>query len=162
MTNTPRSPSTKSQASLRDTGFPEPFNGERNTTLPHPDANLSPNAVISQEDISGSRVLARTRRSFLHKHKRTISHGVITPQMAALYSSTEVLADAEASAMLDTDAPSNASQSSLPAAAAAGGRYSKDGAESFLSHSGGDLSPVTSSQSGSRRDSLFKKLGWRK
>ncbi|GKT60594.1 hypothetical protein ColTof4_00720 [Colletotrichum tofieldiae] len=158
MTNAPRSPSTKSQASLRDTGFPEPFNGERNTTLPHPDANLSPNAVISQEDISGQRVMARTRRSFLQKHKRTISHGVITPQMAALYSS-EALTEAEASAILDADAPSNASQFSLPA----GGRYSKDGAESFLSHSGGDLSPVMSAQSGGgRRDGLFKKLGWRK
>ncbi|GKT49069.1 uncharacterized protein ColSpa_09250 [Colletotrichum spaethianum] len=159
MTNAPRSPSTKSQASFRDTGFPEPFNGERNTTLPHPDANLSPNAVISQEDINGHRVMARTRRSFLQKHRRTISHGVITPQMAALYSS-EALTEAEASAILDADAPSNASQSSLHA----GGRYSKDGAESFLSHSGGDLSPVMSANSSSsgRRNSLFKKLGLRK
>ncbi|WYZ41762.1 hypothetical protein EsH8_V_000657 [Colletotrichum jinshuiense] len=156
MTNAPRSPSTKSQASLRDTGFPEPFNGERNTTLPHPDANLSPDAVISQDDISSNRVMARTRRSFLHnKHKRTISHGVLTPQMAALYSS-ETLAEAHESALLDHDAPSNASESSLPA-----GRFSKDGAESFLSRSGGDLSPVTSAQS-PRRGSLLKKLGWRK
>ncbi|KAK1506345.1 hypothetical protein CTAM01_03680 [Colletotrichum tamarilloi] len=154
MTNTPRSPSTKSQASLRDTGFPEPFNGERNTTLPHPDANLSPNAVISQEDLAGNR--ARTRRSFLQKHRRTISHGRITPQMEALYSS-EALAEAEA-AILEADVPSNTSQSSLPAA----GRMSRDDAGSMLSHSGGDLSPVTSAQSNGRKGSLFRKLGWKK
>ncbi|KAK1980928.1 hypothetical protein LZ30DRAFT_593784 [Colletotrichum cereale] len=158
MTNAPRSPSTKSQASLRDTGFPEPFNGERNTTLPHPDANLSPDAVISQDDISGQRVMARTRRSFLQKHRRTISHGVITPQMAALYSH-EALAETEAEALFDADRPSNASHFSLPV----GRPYSKDGAESILSQSGGDLSPVLSAQSGrNRRSSLLKKFGLRK
>ncbi|OLN85588.1 hypothetical protein CCHL11_05776 [Colletotrichum chlorophyti] len=154
MNNTPRSPSTKSQASLRDTGFPEPFNGDRNTTLPHPDANLSPDAVISQEDISSSRVMARTRRSFLQKHKRTISHGVITPQMTAI--STEILTDTESTAILDPDAPFNASQASLPT-----GRHSKDGADSMFSHSGGDLSPVNSAQS-SRKGSLLRKFRWRK
>ncbi|OHE99150.1 hypothetical protein CORC01_05643 [Colletotrichum orchidophilum] len=154
MNNTPRSPSTKSQASLRDTGFPEPFNGERNTTLPHPDANLSPNAVISQEDLSGNR--SRTRRSFLQKHRRTISHGRITPQMEAIYSS-EALAEAEA-AILDADVPSNMSQSSLPAAR----RISKDSTESFLSHSGGNLSPVTSVQASGRKESLLKRLGFLK
>ncbi|KAK2019131.1 hypothetical protein LZ32DRAFT_653293 [Colletotrichum eremochloae] len=158
MTNAPRSPSTKSQASLRDTGFPEPFNGERNTTLPHPDANLSPDAVISQDDINGQRVTARTRRSFLQKHRRTISHGVITPQMAALYSQ-EVLVESEAEVIFEADRPSNASHFSLPV----GRPHSKDGAESIISHNGGDLSPVLSAQSGSsRRNSLFKKIGLRK
>ncbi|KAK2021144.1 hypothetical protein LX32DRAFT_271053 [Colletotrichum zoysiae] len=156
--NVPRSPSTKSQASLRDTGFPEPFNGERNTTLPHPDANLSPDAVISQDDINGHRATARTRRSFLQKHRRTISHGVITPQMAALYSQ-EALVESESEAMFDAEGPSNASHFSLPV----GRPHSKDGAESIVSHTGGDLSPVLSAQSGrSRRNSLFKKFSLRK
>ncbi|KAF6807504.1 hypothetical protein CSOJ01_08157 [Colletotrichum sojae] len=157
MTNSPRSPSTKStksHASLRDTGFPEPFNGERNTTLPHPDANLAPNAVISQDDINSNRVMARTRRSFLHgKHKRTISHGVITPQMAAMYG--DLASDADSTAVLEHDAAFTASLASLPMS-----RPSKDGGDSLLSHSGGDLSPVTSEQG--RRSSIFRKLGWRK
>ncbi|KAI8286197.1 hypothetical protein K4K59_007085 [Colletotrichum sp. SAR11_240] len=156
MNATPRSPSTKStksQNSLRNTGFPEPFNGDRNTTLPHPDANLSPNAVISQDDIDSSKVMARTRRSFLQKHKRTISHGVITPQMAAMYREMGC-SDADSTAILEHDIHSNTSQTSLPA-----GRISKDGAESILSHSG-DLSPVTSETG--RKGSLFRKLGWRK
>lgn len=76
--------------------------------------------------------------------------------MEALYSS-EALAEAEA-AILDADVPSNTSQSSLPAA----GRMSRDDAESMLSHSGGDLSPVTSAQSNGRKGSLFRKLGWKK
>ncbi|TDZ26246.1 hypothetical protein C8034_v010727 [Colletotrichum sidae] len=153
MTNSPQSPSTKStrsSTSFRDTGFPEPFNGDRNTTLPHPDADLSPNAVISQDDLNSNRAMARTRRSFLQKHRRTISHGVITPQMAAMYSQAT-----DSTAALDHDAPFGASQSSLPT-----GRISKDGSDSVLSHNGGELSPVTSEQG--RKAGLLKKLGWRK
>lgn len=71
--------STSSRPRSRDTGFPEPFCGNRNTTLPHPDANLSPGASISADDIAEHRVVARQRR-FLDKHKRTLSHGKITPE----------------------------------------------------------------------------------
>ncbi|KAM0557208.1 hypothetical protein ACHAPJ_005472 [Fusarium lateritium] len=70
----------------RDTGFPEPFNKLRNTTLPHPDADLSPNACLTQEDIDPDRALMRTRRSFLRKKRRTLNHGRITPTSEALYS----------------------------------------------------------------------------
>ncbi|KAI0833180.1 hypothetical protein F5Y06DRAFT_280537 [Hypoxylon sp. FL0890] len=59
-----------------DTGFPEAF-AEYTTSLRHPEANVNPGACISAEDIDPSRTLHRTRRSFLGKHKRTISHGVI-------------------------------------------------------------------------------------
>ncbi|KAF4461243.1 hypothetical protein FALBO_11955 [Fusarium albosuccineum] len=76
----------KSPREPRDTGFPEPFNDVRNTTLPHPDADLSPNACISQEDIDPDRAMVRTRRSFLRKKRRTLNHGRITPQSEALYS----------------------------------------------------------------------------
>lgn len=93
------SSSASSRPRTRDTGFPEPFCGseshhasksvskalthglDRNTTLPHPDADTSPNACISQDDISVTRVLTRQRRSFLAKHKRITSHGIITPEM---------------------------------------------------------------------------------
>ncbi|KAF5026156.1 hypothetical protein F66182_1720 [Fusarium sp. NRRL 66182] len=70
----------------RDTGFPEPLNKLRNTTLPHPDADLSPNACLSQEDIDPDRALVRNRRSFLRKKRRTLNHGRITPTSEALYS----------------------------------------------------------------------------
>lgn len=70
----------------RDTGFPEPLDGVRNTTLPHPDADLSPNATISQDDISAERNIRRTRRSFLQKHRRTVSHGFISPHTEAIQS----------------------------------------------------------------------------
>ncbi|KAF4487767.1 hypothetical protein FAGAP_11381 [Fusarium agapanthi] len=70
----------------RDTGFPEPFNNVRNTTLPHPDADLSPNACLTQEDIDPDRALMRTRRSLLRKKRRTLNHGRITPTSEALYS----------------------------------------------------------------------------
>ncbi|KAI0143934.1 hypothetical protein F4776DRAFT_446139 [Hypoxylon sp. NC0597] len=60
-----------------DTGFPDAF-AEYTTSLRHPEANVNPGACISAEDIDPSRTLHRTRRSFLAKHKRTISHGVIS------------------------------------------------------------------------------------
>lgn len=70
----------------------------RNTTLPHPDADTSPNASISQDDISISRVESRQRRSFRAKHKRTISHGLITPEMEQMYSDmVAVTSDSESS-----------------------------------------------------------------
>lgn len=73
--------------------------------------------------------------------------------MAAMYG--DLASDADSTAILEHDIHSNASQASLPA-----GRFSKDGSDSILSNSGGDLSPVTSEQG--RRASLLKKLGWRK
>ncbi|KAI7786381.1 hypothetical protein LA080_003622 [Diaporthe eres] len=85
MTSMPHS-DTSSRPRSRETGFPEPFCGSRNTTLPHPDADTSPNACISQDDISISRVESRQRRSFRAKNKRTISHGLITPEMEQMYS----------------------------------------------------------------------------
>jgi hypothetical protein len=92
----------------RDTGFPSSFDGrksspnllpipsysqiiERNTTLPHPDADLSPNASISADDIAIGRVISRQRRSFMAKHKRTVSHGMITPEMERTHSGNLVL-----------------------------------------------------------------------
>ncbi|KAL6921689.1 hypothetical protein ACHAPO_007014 [Fusarium lateritium] len=78
--------SIKPRREPRDTGFPEPLNNLRNTTLPHPDADLSPNACLTQEDIDPDRALMRTRRSFLRKKRRTLNHGRITPASEALYS----------------------------------------------------------------------------
>jgi len=49
----------------RDTGFPEAFCGSRNTTLPHPEANLSPDACITEDDVNPARALLRYRMSFM-------------------------------------------------------------------------------------------------
>ncbi|KAG5969709.1 hypothetical protein E4U58_001141 [Claviceps cyperi] len=71
----------------RDTGFPEPFHKVSNTTLPHPDADLSPNATLSSDDLSPERVLKQNRLSFLKKNnKRIVSHGTLDPQSEALHS----------------------------------------------------------------------------
>ncbi|KAK3326290.1 hypothetical protein B0H66DRAFT_154771 [Apodospora peruviana] len=58
----------------RDTGFPEGFCGNRNTSLPHPKANLSPDASIGEEDIAVTRALARHRMSFIAKKDKQHHH----------------------------------------------------------------------------------------
>jgi len=50
----------------KDTGFPEPLSPDRNTTLPHPDADTSENATIEAPDIALSHT--HSRRSFLSRH----------------------------------------------------------------------------------------------
>ncbi|KAL7928451.1 hypothetical protein V8C35DRAFT_318162 [Trichoderma chlorosporum] len=74
--------SRASRRGNRDTGFPEPFDQLSNTTLPHPDADLSPNACISHDDLAGEYALKRKRLSFLHRHKnrRTLMQGIIGTQ----------------------------------------------------------------------------------
>jgi hypothetical protein len=67
-----------------DTGFPESF-AAHTTSMRHPDANTGPGACISSEDIDPSKTLQRSRRSLMHKHRRTTSHGVITAEMRAQY-----------------------------------------------------------------------------
>ncbi|KAK3951231.1 hypothetical protein QBC32DRAFT_167106 [Pseudoneurospora amorphoporcata] len=58
-------PCSSTSSKGRDTGFPEPFNGDRNTTLPHPEAIVGPNATLGEDDISAERALMRARNSFL-------------------------------------------------------------------------------------------------
>jgi hypothetical protein len=80
MSTPPTPTSTRSRRFVNhDTGFPEPFNGMRNTTLPHPDADMSPNACISQDDLNVEMAMKRRRHSFLRKHRRTTSHGYVLP-----------------------------------------------------------------------------------
>lgn len=51
---------------------------DRNTTLHHPDADISPNASISAEDVDASRTVRRSLRSRKRRHRHTISHGKIS------------------------------------------------------------------------------------
>ncbi|KAJ4302211.1 hypothetical protein N0V88_002347 [Collariella sp. IMI 366227] len=53
----------------RDTGFPESFCGSRNTSRPHPEANLSPDASISEEDVNPEKALIRYRMSFMSRQE---------------------------------------------------------------------------------------------
>ncbi|KAI0885575.1 uncharacterized protein GGS22DRAFT_187860 [Annulohypoxylon maeteangense] len=69
--------SNRSSRREYDTGFPDAF-AEYTTSLRHPDANVNPGACISAEDIDPSKTLHRTRRSFLARHKRTVTHGIIS------------------------------------------------------------------------------------
>lgn len=60
-------PQSPTQISLRgrDTGFPDAFCGSRNTSLPHPEANLNPDACITEDDVNPARALLRYRMSFM-------------------------------------------------------------------------------------------------
>ncbi|AEO63376.1 83f7b988-4477-469b-a237-9940947ac506 [Thermothielavioides terrestris] len=64
-------PPSPTQMSLRrrDTGFPEPFCGSRNTSLPHPEANLSPDACITEDDVNPARALLRHRMTFMARQE---------------------------------------------------------------------------------------------
>ncbi|CAM1500655.1 Fc.00g098170.m01.CDS01 [Cosmosporella sp. VM-42] len=143
--------STKLRREPRDTGFPEPFNGDRNTTLPHPDADLSPNACICQEDIDPDRALRRHRRSFLRKNnKHTLQHGKITPQSEALYS---VLS------LVSTDHESETPKARSPSLSSV--RLSKDGTDSIVSRRD-DETPPTSPDVPSHRSKKGFLKKWRK
>lgn len=110
----------------------------RNTTLPHPDADTSPNACISQDDISISRVESRQRRSFRAKHKRTISHGLITAEMEQTYSDlVAVTSDSESSPTRE-DLERLPTIPGTPAMGHMARPPSKDGAISLESTSTGD------------------------
>ncbi|KAL1864868.1 hypothetical protein Daus18300_007435 [Diaporthe australafricana] len=137
MTSMPHS-DTSSRPPSRQTGFPEPFCGSRNTTLPHPDADTSPNASISQDDIAISRVESRQRRSFRAKNKRTISHGLITPEMEQMYSDlVAVTSDSESSPTRE-DLERLPTIPGTPAMGHLARPPSKDGAISLESTSTGD------------------------
>ncbi|KAL2162683.1 hypothetical protein VTH06DRAFT_6519 [Thermothelomyces fergusii] len=62
MAPVPQSP-TRTPLPRRDTGFPKSFCGSRNTTLPHPEAILGPDACITQDDVNPARALLRHRMS---------------------------------------------------------------------------------------------------
>ena len=158
----PPSPSQLRSPS-RDTGFPASFDGrrsllnhtfptqspcspvtERNTTLPHPDADLSPNASISADDIAIGRVLSRQRRSFLAKHRRTVSHGVITPEMERTHSGNLVLLREENEPPLLSTVDSKRSQQSRSSTNHDGASFaSSDESGVHVRADGTDMSPTS-------------------
>ncbi|KFY50351.1 hypothetical protein V496_09391 [Pseudogymnoascus sp. VKM F-4515 (FW-2607)] len=91
---------------IRYTGFPEPLSLDRNTTLPHPDADLSPDACIESFD-PPSRSSSRFRFS---SSRRVSSKGFIDPKKVyknTLYvdSTTTVGAKPGSSSSKDSGSP---------------------------------------------------------
>ncbi|KUJ06482.1 uncharacterized protein LY89DRAFT_603246 [Mollisia scopiformis] len=78
---------TKKDAAVanKHTGFPEPFSEDRNTTLPHPEADTSPNATIEAPDVDLTRT--HSRSSFLHRkhHSHHLWNSHDTPEKMGLY-----------------------------------------------------------------------------
>ncbi|KAI9736808.1 MAG: hypothetical protein M1818_005859 [Claussenomyces sp. TS43310] len=70
----------KSGVVNRNTGFSEPLSEDRNTTLPHPSADTSSNAVLESDDLPLSRTMSRTRRSFLSHRSKSNKGTVINPK----------------------------------------------------------------------------------
>jgi hypothetical protein len=79
-----------------------------------------------------NKVLSRTRKSFLAKHKRTISHGYITPQMEAKYSEM-TLPGQESTLSLEEEDDEELEKKKDLAGSSSTGRLSKDGTASFSS-----------------------------
>jgi len=150
--SSPSSPtkSTSTRRGSRDTGFPEPFDGDRNTTLPHPDADLSPNACISQEDFTMEHI-KRTRRSFLSKHRRTTSHGYITPTMEAVQSTFALAGIDTSGASSDVH---NGSRPRLVSSSASMIHDPKDDLDSIGESSRDRLSPPSSPDLSARGSSI--------
>ncbi|KAI1389851.1 uncharacterized protein F4822DRAFT_216535 [Hypoxylon trugodes] len=152
------SPSSSRRTSRTyDTGFPDAF-ADYTTSLRHPEANVSPGACISAEDIDPSKTLQRTRRSFLAKHKHTISHGMIAQDASQHHSNNSALALPTVDSAVDVgDLKPTDSNGSV-------GRSSKDGTESIeVSSINGD-SPSAQNEddltdNGRQRINLFRK--WR-
>ncbi|KAI0164250.1 hypothetical protein GGR52DRAFT_111953 [Hypoxylon sp. FL1284] len=148
------SPSSSRRTSRNyDTGFPEAF-AEYTTSLRHPDADVSPGACITAEDIDPSRTLHRTRRSILAKHKRMLSHGTISqePNQQLSRGSDLVLPTGDSAIDMGDVKPADTNGSF--------GRSSGDGAESV----DGDYSPSAPSaddavHEGRQKLKLFRK--WR-
>ncbi|KAI1475240.1 hypothetical protein F4774DRAFT_298237 [Daldinia eschscholtzii] len=144
-----------------DTGFPDAF-AEYTTSLRHPDANTSPGACISAEDIDPSKTLHRTHRSFLAKHKRTIAHGVIGQSNSQRHSNNSATILSTVDSAIDVgDLKRTGTNGSI-------GHSSKDGAESIDRmevSSNGDCSPSSPTDEddladdGRQRIKLFRK--WR-
>ncbi|RDA92521.1 hypothetical protein CP533_4191 [Ophiocordyceps camponoti-saundersi (nom. inval.)] len=152
---------TKSNRQRRETGFPEPLDEDRNTTLPHPDADLSPGACISQEEVAIDRALKRHRLSFLHKHKKNNGHG----QTSARHQ-TDVLDSSLSLSATVPDAGSKNAKGQVPTHSTSSLHLSKEGGDSERSPrdvgggGGDDDTPPTSPDvlELSRTKSLFRKL----
>ena len=135
----------------------------RNTTLPHPDADLSPDASISADDINVNKVLHRSRRSFLAKNRRTISYGKIKPELEQ-HGINDILLESEEEDLMPL---SNQEKQNVLRSLDAGPR--RDAGDSLDRTSGsslegdddyrkGAIGATADSHKGKRRRSVLRKL----
>lgn len=174
---------TSTSSRRRDTGFPETFCGsescrssahgrrllircsDRNTSLPHPDADTSPNACIFQEDISVARVTARQRRSFLARNKKATSHGFLTPGMYSGGDSSVMISASETSVGGGHAMNRPVSGSGDSFASLSTGDLHEDAAPDSpsqhqpRSHRHSRMQSIDSSASSTRKRSFMQKLG---
>lgn len=87
-TNVQELPPRETNVLNKNTGFPEPLSPDRNTTLPHPDADTSPNASIEAPDVDLTRT--HSRNSFLHRrHHSKNSFGKVDVKDSSLYDNVQ-------------------------------------------------------------------------
>jgi len=159
----------------RDTGFPEPFNDDRNTTLPYPGADLSGNAVISMDSLMGDPFAKTSRRHRLSKHKRAVSYGKIqhphTQQSSAAGSKVSVIDTNLSNSVYASDA-NNATHHATATSSAAGPaletptsaapssvRASGEDTDAFSFKNHDEETPPSSPEMGSpRKSGLFRRL----
>ncbi|CAK7272963.1 hypothetical protein SEPCBS119000_005401 [Sporothrix epigloea] len=126
----PKSPTFSTRSTRNhDTGFPLSFCGSGNTTWRHPEADTSPNACISSNDIAVERLYSRSRRSFMQsKNKRmTLGHGKLTKADLEAYSELPSLAEMPRRANVSTSSSFSSHKS----------RFSADGGPSTSVAGGG-------------------------
>jgi hypothetical protein len=165
----------------RDTGFPEPFcsrtlpkntvllltswltlhRSERNTTLPHPEADLSPNACIGSKEVSNGLDIKRAHRSFMHrrpKHKKILSQGVITPSLPSTTSEVSLQPTTTQSTTQQLASPSLLSVVETNHST----RQSRDGRDSFVSKRDAETPPTSPEEVASIKSTKSVLRRWRR
>jgi len=147
-------PSKEVNVLNKNTGFPEPLSPDRNTTLPHPDADTSPNATIEAPDDDLTRT--SSHRSFLHgrhhsQNKASISKG-----------------DLKESGLYDNIQYVDRSREDMSVKATGGGALKKDNAADPLTRENEELDEVSETRDeqgyreGERKKGVLRKLNLHK
>jgi hypothetical protein len=136
----------------------------RNTTLPHPDADLSGNACIEQDDfLSAEQTYYKRTHSRPHfwrgRRNRTVSQGFLNPQHEAIRSMMSLSLDFSNVHANEIDHDATPKPTSPTTTSSA--RLSKDHGSIMSGKDRHDETPPSSpepSEPSSRRKSLFHKL----
>ncbi|KAI3322548.1 hypothetical protein HD806DRAFT_536386 [Xylariaceae sp. AK1471] len=143
-----------------NTGFPDSF-ATWTTSMRHPDAIIDPDFAISSEHIDPAKTLHRSRKSLLHKHRRTISHGKITAadlgQDEATHQSSMFSSTSDSTTDLVEQKSDDASTAAISQSAKAGSESSNrtEGTDNFMRVSPGFQYTADEER---RRSKIFRKL----
>jgi len=151
-TNVQDPPAKEINVLNKNTGFPEPLSPDRNTTLPHPDADTSPNASIEAPDVDLTRT--HSRRSFLHsRHQSKNSFGKIDLKQSGFYDNIQY---------------ADGSREGANTMALDGNTSKKDSSVDALSQTNGEVAGVVESRDeqgykdGERKKGILRKLNLHK